>query len=263
MNQPHELTFFNKVTKKLRRLYQYQFDMSFDTQTGLYKYPLYGSDVFVKYKHDLLERKEHIWKCSEIYFKGYTPKTDDVIFDLGAGYGEEAVYLADRSAGLKYLGLEILPSVYECLSNTISHLDGDYRASPYALTDSDLLYLSSQYKYSSVSDTHKQGPIEAFGKRWQEILALYDIAHIDMFKMNIEGAEISVLESISDFSIIDRFAIECHDFRANMGHGEHFRTKERIIEILTREGYRVSQTHFGIPGYEWADNWVHAAKSDL
>jgi hypothetical protein len=67
-----------------------------------------------------------------------------------------------------------------------------------------------------------------------------NIQRIDFLKMNIEGAEIRAVEGIEKtLRITQALCISCHDFRANGGDGEHFRTKERIQTIVKQAGFRL------------------------
>lgn len=249
---------FERVVAKIARELRYIFTTKFDSKCGYFFYTLYGKRVYIKYREDQVDKREHLWKCQNIYFPGYIPKDGDTIVDFGAGYAEEAVYLSQFSANLKYVGVEILPSIYECASNTIGHLKGDYRISPFAVSSEKSLRLDSLFKYAGASDREGSGNIEVFCINWLDFKELYKLSKIDFLKMNIEGAEIDTLKEICDLAIIQRFAIECHDFRADKGHGEHFRTKKNIIELFESKGYQVEETFFGVSGYEWADNWVHA-----
>lgn len=110
--KPREISLFQRILLKLSRTSERLLTVKFDRSTGMYYYSLYNKKVFVKYRHDLVDRREHLWKCREIYFNGYQPKTGDVVVDLGAGYGEEAAFLANEASGINYFGFEILPSVY-------------------------------------------------------------------------------------------------------------------------------------------------------
>ena len=75
--------------------------------------------------------------------------------------------------------------------------------------------------------------------------------------MNIEGAEKDVMRLITDFGIVKRFAISCHDFRANNNEGEWLRTKEFVKEALLKNGYKIKEFKYGI---NWADDWIYAEK---
>ena len=93
--------------------------------------------------------------------------------------------------------------------------------------------------------------------RWADFIQRYDIDHIDLMKMNIEGAERDLLKSIDDFSMVRRFAISCHDFRANHGDGEFFRTKDDVMRILAENDYEIKQFSYG---RDYADDWIYAER---
>ena len=57
---------------------------------------------------------------------------------------------------------------------------------------------------------------------------------VALLKMNIEGGERHVLKEI-DLSIVDRVIVSSHDFRAELGHGEHFRAD--VLNILDAAGF--------------------------
>ena len=57
--------------------------------------------------------------------------------------------------------------------------------------------------------------------------------------MNIEGAEAKALEEMQrSFGIIRALCISCHDFRANQGDGEQFRTKALVQAAVNSAGFR-------------------------
>jgi hypothetical protein len=58
--------------------------------------------------------------------------------------------------------------------------------------------------------------------------------------MNIEGAEALAIEGMTQsFPIIRALCISCHDFRANRGDGEFFRTKAFVERRLQAAGFRI------------------------
>jgi len=58
------------------------------------------------------------------------PKEDDVVVDLGAGYGDEALYIGSRSKDVTYIGVEVQPVIFECLASTFRTLGDKFIASP-------------------------------------------------------------------------------------------------------------------------------------
>ena len=68
---------------------------------------------------------------------------------------------------------------------------------------------------------------------------LLDISHIDFLKMNIEGAERYALVGMeSIIASTKAICIACHDFLADRGLGEHYRTKQFVEEFLVDHGFR-------------------------
>jgi FkbM family methyltransferase len=178
------------------------------------------------------------------------------VVDLGVGYGEAAVFLKSVSPDVKYLGVEAQPVIYECVSNTFRELNEDFRASPFVLsTETDIKFVS-QGSYASVGAI-PEGYIEIPTLSWPEFIKRYNLNRIDLLKMNIEGAEKQLIESIDDFSIIKRFIISCHDFRANNGEGEFYRTKKDVMSKLQENGYKIRTFDYGTI---WSDDWIFASK---
>jgi len=101
-----------------------------------------------------------------------------------------------------------------------------------------------------------EGYIEVPTMGRDSFLQHYGIDRIDLFKMNIEGVEREMMKLITDFSLISRFVISCHDFRAD-NEGEYYRTKKTVVGALTENGYRVKTFSFGI---NWADDWIYAER---
>lgn len=176
--------------------------------------------------------------------------------DLGVGYGEEAVFLKSVSPDVKYLGVEAQPVIYECVSNTFRELGEDFKVSPFVISVDSDVKIASQGSYASVGII-PEGYIEIPTLSWPEFIKRYGLNRIDLLKMNIEGAEKQLIESIDDFSIIERFVISCHDHRANNGQGELYRTKKDVMSKLKENGYKIRVFDYGII---WSDGWIFASK---
>jgi len=101
-------------------------------------------------------------------------------------------------------------------------------------------------------------------KHWDEltedvsdqVFSFYgSLIHLILERFSIEGAEKSLIASIDDFSIIKRFVISCHDFRADHGEGESYRTKKFVVSMLAGLGYKIKTFSYGI---SWSDDWIFA-----
>lgn len=230
--------------------------VSFDKSSGFYKYRRFDKSIYIRHPRHYLDFKQHAWCCENIFFYHYCPNNNDTVLDLGAGYGEESVWLHKNSPSINYIGVEVQPVIYECLSNTYNELSENFSCYPYAITDMDHLKLGSQFSYAS-SATSNNNYIYIPTISWADFLTKTNTKKIDLFKMNIEGAEKDILQNIDDFSLIKRFIISCHDFRANHGEGEHFRSKAIVTDILEKNGYSLKTFDYGI---NWADDWIYAER---
>ncbi|HEY5602613.1 MAG TPA: FkbM family methyltransferase [Gammaproteobacteria bacterium] len=242
--------------KSLVKRYNWLTKVHFDKKSGFHYYDRYRYKVFIRHPRHYLPEKDIQWLCENIIYKHYLPKDADQVVDLGVGYGDEAVYLKNLSPQVKYLGVEAQPVIYECACNTFRQLGSHFSVSPFAVSNEKSLRFASQFGYAAVGDTDN-GYIEIPTLTWPELLDRYHIAEIDLLKMNIEGAERHVLSSIVDFSKVKRLVVSCHDFRANHGDGESFRTKEFVTKTLSDNGYHVTFFNYGM---DWSDDWIFASR---
>jgi FkbM family methyltransferase len=86
------------------------------------------------------------------------------------------------------------------------------------------------------------------------------VGDVGLLKMNIEGSERSALETLPDLLQRSRQVIvACHDFRAEMGHGEFYRTREFVRERLAAAGFTVAPTDHS--AVAWARDCVVARRT--
>ena len=63
---------------------------------------------------------------------------------------------------------------------------------------------------------------------------------VRLLKINIEGAEATALQGASTLlEATDAVTISCHDFRADRGDGEQFRTRAEVRRILQGAGFEL------------------------
>ena len=118
-----------------------------------------------------------------------------MVVDLGAGYGDEALYIAAKSKDVTYIGVEAQPVIFECLANTFRVFGDKFIASPYVITDAESVKFVSHFSYAAVGEI-PEGYIDVPTMKWPDFLSRYNIDRIDLFKMNIEGAEKEILPGI-------------------------------------------------------------------
>lgn len=145
--------------------------------------------------------------------------------------------LAARSTRVRYIANEIQPWVYECLSLTFAGLPEGYEAFGLAIGDSPVRITPTRDGLdAAVSD---RGAVTVPNVTWRDFKARFAIEGVDLLKMNVEGAEVALLEHI-ELADVARVAVAVHDFRAERGEGEQFRTRARVTAILEGAGFAIS-----------------------
>jgi hypothetical protein len=87
------------------------------------------------------------------------------------------------------------------------------------------------------------GGVEVPALSLPDLLAQENVSHVDLLKVNIEGAERPLFAALttSDVRSIRHIAVSCHDFRADSGDGESYRTGAAVDRDLARLGYQVTR----------------------
>ncbi|MBX9676831.1 MAG: FkbM family methyltransferase [Methylotenera sp.] len=230
------------LPKKIRKTLTSFINSSVCSKTGFLYQTVGEYRVYLRRRSEYLSVDSLNKLCTHYYYKFYMPKKDDVVVCVGAGLGHEAVWLADKMEGIRYVGVEIQPYLYELLSNTFNQINR-FQACGRAINNSNQHFLlHSAIDYTAVA-TDEKGYIEVDSIIWSDFLSKYQLTNIDLLQINIEGAEKYLLPMIENFSNIKRIIVSAHDFRANRGDGEHFRTREFVKNYLIAAGYTV--THCG------------------
>lgn len=194
--------------------------------------------VYLRRRAEYLSPESLNKLCINFYYQFYMPQKNDVVVCIGAGLGHEAMWLANKSEGIRYIGVEIQPYLYELLSNTFKQVK-QFQACGRAINSTnESFFLHSAVDYTAVA-TDEKGYIEVDSMPWADFLSKYSIQQIDLLQINIEGAEKFLLPMIENFSSIKRIIVSAHDFRADRGEGEQFRTREFVKNYLTAAGYSV------------------------
>jgi FkbM family methyltransferase len=175
----------------------------------------------------------------------YQPRPDDVIIDIGAGRGEDILASARRvGPNGKVFAIEAHPSTYNylrwfCERNQLNSVV------PFDLAIMDVsgtVYIEDGARWyeNSVSASGNGLPVRA--TTLDQFCNEQQIERIDFLKMNIEGSEIAALQGME--KTIERIrviCVSCHDFRADHGDGEKYRTRKFVTEYLGKHGFSVSR----------------------
>jgi FkbM family methyltransferase len=177
------------------------------------------------------------------WFYVYKGRPGDLIVDVGAGKGEDALAFSQAvGAQGRLISIEANPITFRCLLLfcELNHLR-NVTPMNYAIVDKAgpvAMKTSERWQADSVNGT--TGSAVVPGLTLDDIVERENLQRIDFLKMNIEGAEIRAVEGMEKtLRITQALCISCHDFRANSGDGEHFRTKKRIETMVKQAGFRL------------------------
>jgi len=225
-------------------------------------YP-YFADTFTNWDLDLRSIRAD---ADDWWFHVYKPRAGDIILDVGAGIGSDTLVFS-RSVGAsgKVLAIEAHPSTYRCLiklcewnnlANTV--------CSQCAVTDTRrTVYIedSSDPQASTVGfladSTRSQEVVR--GASLDEICGEHGFGSINFLKINIEGGERFAIQGMSNvIQKTDYICFACHDFRADRGDGEHFRTRELVLDFLRSHDFRITMRRDD--PRPWARDHVHGIR---
>lgn len=181
---------------------------------------------------------------NEYWLKYYEPREGDVIIDVGAGRGEDT-YTFSRAVGplgcviaieahpVSFAILKSFSRLNNLLNVTALHLALMDKPGHVGITDSELWQENAvDLKGSSLTRV----PAATL----DDLCRVRNVSHIDFVKMNIEGAERHALLGMKAMmASIDKICVACHDFRADLGHGEELRTRAFVEDFLTKSGFKV------------------------
>jgi len=192
--------------------------------------------------------KEYFESQLLTYFANqYKPKAGDIVVDVGAGLGEEAIVLAEwvGREGRVY-AIEATPRIAGALSFakaannlqnvSIFNLAICNRSESVEISDS-VGYVGNTIQTVIESKTNL---FKVRGLTLDDFLKEQGINHVDLLKVNIEGAEQFMIMGMDNaVSKIKNVAISCHDFRYNLnGESEFYITLDKVKSYFDSKGFR-------------------------
>jgi FkbM family methyltransferase len=191
---------------------------------------------------------KYLRDAADYWFHVYRPCPGDLIVDIGAGRGED-VFAFSRAVGPggRVIAIEPHPVSFRalekfCALNRLSNVT----ALNYACTDGPAHLQIETLPVWESNYVRAGGPSPTSyaveGLPCDSLVAGRGLERIDFLKMNIEGAERMALPGCRAMLARTRFAcIAAHDFRADRGEGEDFRTLEFVSRFLRDAGFEISR----------------------
>ena len=187
---------------------------------------------------------KYIRDADDYWFHVYKPRTGDVIVDIGAGRGED-VYAFSRAVGPqgRVWAIEAHPESFDHLTRfcgehrlaNVTPLNLACMDRPAMLQIETLPVWESNFVREGEA-TATSHPVEAI--TFDALCRRHDIKRIDFLKMNIEGAERFALKGMPEaIRRVQWVCIAAHDFRADRGEGNDFRTRAFVQSFLKDAGF--------------------------
>lgn len=196
------------------------------------------------------------------FFWGYRPKPGDVVIDVGAGVGEEAITFSKAIGERgKLICVEAHPRTYHCLEKLVRY-NGlrNVTAIHAAVTEPKrrLVNIEDSPHYLR----NRLNPVAGIPVPATTVDAIHQqlgLGRVQFLKMNIEGAEAlairGMLETLKQTEVL---CISCHDFLAQKGGGQHLRTKAIVKQFLQQNGLRVvERLQAELPPYLTDQVWAY------
>jgi len=208
------------------------------------------------------------WRAdaADYWYHVYKPARGHTIVDVGAGRGED-VFAFASSVGPegRVVAVEANPESFALLDR-FCDLNGltNVRRLHFAVTDRPgtvQIETGGRWEFQSIFSGAKGSPtVPVPGITLDGLCEMLDLSGIDFLKMNIEGAERPALDGMTRTIERLRYAcIACHDFRAEQGDGEEYRTAGIVTDFLRGHGLTVARREND--SRPWARDHVHAFRA--
>jgi FkbM family methyltransferase len=190
--------------------------------------------------------ESYIADTKEHWLQHYTPQQGDIVVDVGAGRGEDTLTFS-RAVGPtgRVVAIEAHPLSFALLKS-FCHLNqlSNVAALHVALMDRPgivtIAESQSSWQENAVNPDSSEAGISVSAVTFDELCQKHKINNIAFLKMNIEGAESHALLGMKAMMPnIRQICVACHDFRADLGHGEHFRTRSFVERALKEYGFKI------------------------
>jgi FkbM family methyltransferase len=202
----------------------------------------YNSGIYPSW---LNEYEQRCKTARDYWYQFYKPSIGDTIIDIGAGRGEDITAFAQDVGGSgRVIAIEAHPKSYTILEqfcrlnkfNNVTTLNYAIMDKSGSVTISD----DDTWEANTVSSNQSLHGYKVSAITLDLLCSQQNIKNIAFLKMNIEGAELFALPGlIGVISRINTICIACHDFRADLGHGESYRTRVFVESFLEDHGFHL------------------------
>jgi FkbM family methyltransferase len=205
---------------------------------------------FAYYDPDVLswgERYRHFQaEAADCWFYLYAPRPGDVVIDVGAGIGTDAIAFSHKVGPTgRVLAIEAHPRTHlalqkTCKWNRLVNVTCEQLA---VMDEPGTVYMDDRPDNDANSVQRDADNAHRYAVPATTLDALtekHDLKEIALLKMNIEGAERWALPGMEKtIARTQCVVIACHDFRADRGDEGQFSTKQLVTEFLIKRNFHV------------------------
>ena len=197
-----------------------------------------------------------------INLKTFGIDTDGIILDIGAGTGTEAIVFSEMvGPNGKVFAIEAHPETFFSLKTTMEK--GNYKnVFPCQVAiggKNGFIYIQNQsnHEKNAVSKEESDDSFKVSLITVDDFVEKHNIKRIEFLKVNIEGAELDMIEGMANsIHIIKKAAISCHDFLSN---DKSMPIMNKIRSYFEQNGFTV--TH--IPNqHPVMNSWLYIEKNN-
>jgi FkbM family methyltransferase len=204
----------------------------------------FPSCTFVEPRLTLWTPEQIEKQTSDVFLHRYVPGEGDTIVDVGAGTGWETLFFS-RSVGIsgRVISIEAHPRVFRCLSKmrAENRLDNVTLIQAAVADREGEVQLSDSQEHEANSIIGEVSGIRVPCTTLDSVFQSLKLKQVDFVKMNIEGAERLALPGMGAMlQKTKNICISCHDFLADEGGPNDFRTKANVIAFLKQNGFAIT-----------------------
>jgi len=199
---------------------------------------------FDAWKNQMQQYELH---TTEVWLRHYRPKPGDVVVDVGAGRGEDVVAFSKAVGEMgRVIAIEAHPLSFAVL-NSFCRLNRLANVIPLHLALMDkpgrvrITESESSWTGNAVDASTDASGTEVRADTLDNVCEELSVGTISFLKMNIEGAEREALRGMASvLPRVEQICVACHDFRADRGEGEVFRTRAFVEQFLSERCFRLT-----------------------
>lgn len=207
----------------------------------------YGDEIVADTRLRLAPPGALMDRAREIFLHHYTPRSGDVVVDVGAGVGIEAA-LFSRHVGPRgtVIAIEAHPSTFSCLSTVCRLSTGMSNTVPINVAAWDAPTVigftdGTLHTRNSVTQENSPAKLHVPALPLATVFDAFKLDRVNLLKMNIEGAELKALRGLGEWlPRILNLVVCCHDFIADQGGDPATRTLDSVQSLLLEHGFELT-----------------------